>query len=192
MLRHADKKAFGTTEVYSCGSCAWYAASKSAEAALISTFWAEQPLQVSPTHVISPVSPHTARPPPTPPQSTSSSADMPDILEEPAYIPHMPPSCKEEQARHVTRESAHLSLYSAHVCFCIRVLFCVLSYVAEEELVLLCGLECWAVLWLLGEATRKLRWPQLSCLTWEAKAPPPQGHQGSFCPHFCCCCCHCW
>ncbi len=76
-----------------------------------------------------------------PPRCTSSSADVPDILDEPAYIPRMLTSRKdaaEEQARRVTRTSALLCLYSEmHVCVCVcvcarmKVLLSVPLYVAE-------------------------------------------------------------
>lgn len=78
----------------------------------------DKPFKVSVT-CVSAVSPRTPCRPPHNPRSTSSSADMPDILDEPAYIPHMLPSCKEmveEQAAHVIKPSAVLFLYSACIC----------------------------------------------------------------------------
>ncbi|KAK5860033.1 hypothetical protein PBY51_021541 [Eleginops maclovinus] len=81
------------------------------------------------------LSPRTpSSPPPQHPCSTSSSADVPDILDEPAYIPHMPPSCKEraEEQAEISHKSAMLSLYSAFLCVCMKVLLCVLLYVTEN------------------------------------------------------------
>lgn len=57
---------------------------------------------------------------PIPPPSISSSAHMPDILQEPAYIPYMHSWCKEmahQYARLVTKASTLGSLYSP----CLRV-----------------------------------------------------------------------
>lgn len=156
-------------EVYSCGH--WESANKSAETGhylhyLFRTFQIQlnmcqngiPPLYTTPhTHFI------------------SSSADVPDILNEPACIPHILPSHKEtaeERAWHATRSSA----------FSVQWMY---LDVAEWELGLLCRLQpgFWLVLLPWGEGLKgELRWPQLSFLTWDVEALPSEGHQGYFCP----------
>lgn len=75
--------------------------------------------------------------------SFPSVEDVPDILEEPAYIPHVLQRSKEtveERASKVPRASALLSLYSACVCVCV-VLFNVVLHVAGQEASLICRLQ---------------------------------------------------
>lgn len=77
--------------------------------------------------------------------SFPSVEDVPDILEEPAYIPHVLQCSKEtaeERASKVPRASALVSLYSASLCVrvCV-VLFNVVLHVAGQEASLVCRLQ---------------------------------------------------